>query len=137
MNCIYCGGDTKVVNSRVQKRSNQVWRRRQCITCGAIFTTEETVHYETTWLIRGKSGEYTPFLPHKLVISLHRSLQHRPTSLSDAASLSQTTIKKLHGRFSNGSIDSAVIAQVAQVALNRFDVAASVHYQAHHQQRTG
>jgi hypothetical protein len=32
----------------------------------------------------------------------------------------------------NGAVSSRDIAQVAQVALNRFDKAASVHYQSFH-----
>lgn len=130
MMCVHCDGDTKVVNSRLRKRSNQVWRRRQCEVCQAIFTTEETVHYNTAWTVRTKSGEYQPFMPDKLLLSLYRSCEHRPDPLNDAVSLSQTVIKKLRPRINDGLIDSRIIAQVAQVALNRFDIAASVHYEA-------
>lgn len=132
MQCIHCGKATKVVNSRLRKRSNQVWRRRQCTACHAIFTTDETVHYETTWMVQDKTGSYQPFLPDKLLLSLYRSLQHRSTSLSDATALSQTIIKRLGPRFTDGVIGSQDITQVAQVALNRFDKAASTHYDAYH-----
>ncbi len=132
MVCLHCGSETRVINSRLQKRNNQVWRRRQCLKCRAIFTTEETVNYGAAWAVRDKSGSHRPFLTDKLVFSLYASLQHRKTALSDAVELSQTVIKKLRPQLADGMIDSGSIARIAQVALNRFDKAASVHYQAHH-----
>ncbi len=132
MNCMNCDGNTKVKNSRHQVRSNQVWRRRQCLKCKAVFTTEETIYYQAAWLVRDKLGAYMPFMPDKLVLSLNKSLQHRPTALSDAIGLSHTIIRKLQPQFTDGMIDNKAIVQVTQVALNRFDHAASVHYEAHH-----
>jgi transcriptional regulator NrdR family protein len=195
MKCLHCGGATKVVNSRLQARNNQVWRRRQCRdqACQAIFTTEEAVNYGTAWTVRkatgprsgsetgsgsksraatslrsGSKADYQPFSPDKLLLSLYRSCQHRETALNDAAGLRETIIKKLRaevavaangrtGRLTidgagdntdnnitdnksnssgdtklGGVIDSQTIKRTAQVALNRFDKAASVHYQAFH-----
>lgn len=132
MVCIQCGSDTKVVNSRLKKRSNQVWRRRKCLGCGNVFTTDETVSYVTSWMVEDKTGSYQPFLADKLLLSLYRSLQHRSTSLSDAMELKETIINKLWAQFVNGRIDSQTIVQVSHVALNRFDKAASVHYDAYH-----
>ena len=40
MTCPICGGDTKVINSR--DRVDYVYRRRKCVICGHLFTTEET-----------------------------------------------------------------------------------------------
>ncbi len=71
----------------------------------------------------------------KLVLSLNKSLQHRHKALSDAVDLSHTIIKRLRSQFIDGMIDSQIIVQVAQVALNRFDHAASVHYEANHRLR--
>jgi transcriptional regulator NrdR family protein len=65
-------------------------------------------------------------------MSLYRSCQHRQTALRDATALTDTVINKLQKKFNNGLIDSRTIAQVSQVALNRFDRAASVHYLANH-----
>lgn len=132
MVCTHCEGDTKVTNSRLRKRSNQVWRRRKCLRCHSIFTTEETVEYETAWTVLSKTGSYQPFMPDKLVLSLYKSLQHRKNGLSDAVNLSQTIIKKLKPQLVNGLLDSQTITSFAQVALNRFDTTASMHYRAFH-----
>lgn len=83
-------------------------------------------------MVRGKSGHYAPFMSDKLVLSLHNSLGHRPTALSDAVGLTDTIISKLPAKLQDGVINSQDIARVAQVALNRFDNAASIHYAAHH-----
>lgn len=132
MVCVKCNSKTHVINSRLQKRNNKVWRRRQCLKCGIIFSTEESIQYENTWLVTNASGSYSPFLMDKLRMSLYRSCQHRQTALRDATALTDTVINKLQKKFNNGLIDSRTIAQVSQVALNRFDRAASVHYLANH-----
>lgn len=45
MNCIYCEGETKVVDSRPTNK-NEIRRRRECLTCGYRFTTMESVKKE-------------------------------------------------------------------------------------------
>jgi transcriptional repressor NrdR len=132
MVCTYCGGETKVTNSRHQKKSNQVWRRRQCLACGATFSTSEAVDYELAWLVSKGGKALRPFSRDKLFLSLYDSCAHRKTALSDARGLTETVISKLTGYLSNGTLQAGDIARAAQVALNRFDKAASVHYRARH-----
>lgn len=131
MVCIYCGRKTGVVNSRRQRRSNQVWRRRHCPACGATFTTVEAPQHELAWVVR-RGSRSEPFLRDKLLLSLYRSCEHRTTALSDAAALTDTVMRKLAAQAHGGALESRDITQVVQVALNRFDTAASVHYQAYH-----
>jgi len=73
-----------------------------------------------------------PFNRDKLLLSLYRSLEHRPKSLVDAAALTDTVINKLRFLTTGGLLATKQITQTAQVALNRFDKSASVHYQANH-----
>lgn len=132
MVCIHCRAKTQVFNSRLQKKPNQVWRRRKCI-CGHVFTTIETADYASQWLIRGTREPLSPFLRDRLFISLLASLQHRKTALSDASALTDTVIQKLRTEMKDGTTDTTTISRLVQVALNRFDKPASVHYQAMHQ----
>jgi len=74
MVCIYCSGDTQVINSRLQKRPNQVWRRRKCLECGATFTTHELAAYEGSWRVKSSSAGLQPFNKNKLFLSLYKSL---------------------------------------------------------------
>jgi transcriptional regulator NrdR family protein len=132
MVCVQCGGQTQVINSRHQKRANQVWRRRRCRDCGAVFTSEESPAYGASWAVQSSSGALRAFSRDTLLLSLHRSLQHRQTALEDAGGLADTVIKKLAGAVTDGVIESRTIVSSVQVALSRFDQAASTHYAAFH-----
>ncbi len=132
MVCVHCGSSTGVINSRHQRRSNAVWRRRQCAGCRAVFTTREATDYSAAWAVRGRQGGLRPFSRDKLLLSLHRSCQHRTDALKEAGGLAETVISKLADQASDGVIETRAIIQVTQVALNRFDKAASVHYRAFH-----
>ena len=132
MVCIHCGSDTKVVNSRQQRRNNQVWRRRQCIDCSAVFTTEEAAQFGKSWMVKHKDGAIQAFSRDKLFLSLHKACEHRKSALADAGGLTETIMWKLAPLVSNGILSSRNIAQIVQVALNRFDSAASSAYQAFH-----
>lgn len=131
MVCIHCQLETQVSNSRLQKKLNRVWRRRTC-TLGHVFTTLETADYASQWLVTGTSRRLQPFVRDKLFISIYQSLQHRKTALSDAGALADTIVQKLSTQIVDGVIASTTVSSVAQVALNRFDSAASSHYQAFH-----
>lgn len=122
-----------MVNSRPQRRNNHVWRRRLCISCGAVFSTEEGAQLGLAWQVRS-GRRLRPFSRDKLLLSLYRSCEHRQTALEDAQGLSETIIRKLQPHMADGVIESRDIIQVAQVALNRFDKAASVYYGARHRQ---
>jgi len=130
MVCIYCSADTKVINSRHQKRNNTVWRRRRCVECGSVITTEEKPRYETALMVSEAEGSLQPFSRDILLISLYKSLAHRKTAAEDAAALSQTLIGAL--RTQAAVINkAALITQVAD-CLDRFDPAAGTHYRAYH-----
>jgi transcriptional regulator NrdR family protein len=102
------------------------------MACGALFTTEEQADYGALWRVRQTKGRLEPFSRDKLFLSLYEAVRHRPAALKDAAALAVTVINKLGDQVSDGVVDSARIARTAQVALNRFDHAASVAYQAFH-----
>lgn len=101
--------------------------------CGATFTTAEAASYGASWAVQSPSGSLTPFSRDKLFLSLHRSLQHRKTAMGDSAALTDTVIRKIAGTVQEGVLEIDTILTATQVALNRFDKAASVHYQAFHQ----
>ena len=132
MVCLQCWQETQIINSRRQKRSNSVWRRRRCLQCQTIFTTHEIADYNALWRVQTAKKALRAFSRDKLFLSLYKSLQHRPTSLADAAGITDTVIKKLLSVQEAGLLQPQQIIQTASVALHRFDRAASVHYQAFH-----
>jgi transcriptional regulator NrdR family protein len=132
MVCIHCGAETHIVNSRWQKRANQVWRRRRCLGCEAVFTTEETANYGAAWRVEAKNGSLEAFQRDKLFLSLYMACGHRKTALNDATGLADTVVAKIPAAVRTGVIKSAQIIEITQVALNRFDKAASSYYAARH-----
>jgi transcriptional regulator NrdR family protein len=131
MVCIHCQSETQVSNSRLQKKLNRVWRRRSC-SQGHVFTTLESADYASQWLVISAAKRLQPFSRDKLFISLYQSLQHRKTALSDANALTDTIMQKLAQQIIDGVIASTTVTSITQVALTRFDKAASSHYQAFH-----
>jgi transcriptional repressor NrdR len=121
-----------VINSRLQKRSNSTWRRRRCIVCGSIFSTEEHVDYEKSVVVQSDDGSFYPFLRDKLFASIYRSLQHRPSSLEDTIGITDTVINKLWKLSDSGTLTAAVIAITTLDTLKRFDQPAAISYKAFH-----
>lgn len=133
MVCYTCGAETAVLNSRPQKRTNQVWRRRQCTLCDTLFTTTESIDYAKSLLVRtGSQKRLKPFERDRLFLSLYKSLGHRPTALADAVGLCATIIAKVTPTATNNVVEARHIAEAALVALNRFDKLAAQHYAAFH-----
>ncbi len=132
MVCTVCAHNTRVINSRIQRRLNQVWRRRKCLTCHNVFTTIEEADYASIWIVKHTNGNLTPFSRDKVFLSLYESCKHRASAISDSASLTSTVITKIKPLAQNGMIHSETIAQSILVVLNRFDKAASTHYASFH-----
>lgn len=132
MVCMYCSSKTEVTNSRLQKRTNTVWRRRQCLSCKSIVSTIEQVDYEKSWVVQYSDTSLQPFLRDKLFVSIYKSCQHRPTALPDALGLTTTVIAACRPLAKSGSLPVRVIASQTLRTLQRFDQAAAIHYQAFH-----
>ena len=131
MVCVYCSHETKVTNSRLQKKPNQVWRRRQCLHCGAIFSTIEAVNTGQALRFQDKK-QFEPFSRDKLFLSLHDSLKHRKTALSDATALTETVMSKLLPHIQHATIDRTVVIELTATVLNNFDKPAATSYRAFH-----
>ena len=133
MVCVYCGGQTNVTNSRLQKHQNSVWRRRRCKHCGAIFSSLERTNYDSLLVVRYGTSHIVPFQRDILFLSIYDACRHRTTSVADAAALSNTVIAKLIPlQTTKGMVDRTVIAAVTSETLRRFDAAAYTHYLAFH-----
>ncbi len=131
MKCIYCSGETKVTNSRLQKKQNQVWRRRQCLECQAVFSTAEGVTGDKSIVVQSGNA-FQPFSRDKLLLSLHASLKHRKTAVSDATALTGTVLSRLYPQIADASLQRGVIVSTTHQILKRFDKAAATAYLAYH-----
>lgn len=131
MVCIYCGGETRVINSRPQKRLNGVWRRRHCQDCQTIFTTTEEVDLTGSIVVR-KINAVEPFSREKLLLSVYDSLRHRQHAARDAAGLMDTILGKLYVHVHDATLERDIITEVTALVLRRFDRVAASHYCAFH-----
>lgn len=132
MVCIYCDGPTQVTNSRLQKRSNQVWRRRLCTVCGNNFTTHEAAELAGSIAVRYSTKELRPFSRDQLFATIYESCRHRPKAIADASALTQTVLDALRGLIQEGTLDRDVIATATHAVLERFDKTAATVYLAYH-----
>lgn len=146
MVCIYCSGDLAVTNSRPQKSRNQVWRRRLCKACGAVFTAVEAIDLSQALTVSrtpqkgSQPGSHLPkrlerlepFVRDRLFISIYESLRHRPTAASDARGLADTVIAHIIVEAKSGVLPLRTIIQTTLNTLQRFDSVAASHYGAFH-----
>ncbi len=79
MICPYCRfPDSKVVDSR--PKDDRIKRRRECIKCGARFTTFETVE-KPMLMVEKRSGSYEQFDRSKLIAGIFNAIKKRPVTI--------------------------------------------------------
>lgn len=120
------------MNSRLQKKANATWRRRQCSKCRAIFTTNESVEASISLLFKNRLGKIGAFQRDELFVSVYESCKHRKSATQDATALTDTVLAKLRPHVQDATISYAKIIEVCTEVLKRFDKSAAVHYQAYH-----
>ena len=80
MKCPSCASpENKVVDSRAARDGDSIRRRRECLTCGARFTTYEYVE-RTPVLVIKKDGRREPFRREKLREGVSKACEKRPIS---------------------------------------------------------
>ncbi len=130
MVCPYCSNDSQVINSRHQKRPNNVWRRRKCIKCSAVWTSVERPEYSTIWRV-SHNGHLLDFMPETLLISLYEALRHKKSANLDAKHICDTVIQKLASKH-NAILTTDQIKKTSYDILRRYDKVAAALYQATH-----
>ncbi|HVO86377.1 MAG TPA: hypothetical protein VMT23_01430 [Candidatus Binatia bacterium] len=119
MVCLYCGSETQVINSRRQKRNNQVWRRRRCQECSALFTTHEAA--DLTGVIRVRSnGTLRPYDNNILFTEVLLSLQDRKKCYEEAREITNTVTQKLLLAPDFPLVDTSYISRTAGKVLKSF-----------------
>lgn len=129
MKCVYCTGPTHVTNSRAQKRSNQTWRRRECLKCQATFTTHELVELSGAVLV-DRDGIH-PFISDILFVDLLNALKGHSASFIAAREITTTVIGQLL-RQRQMVYPAKEISRTAAAVLKRFDRQAYLRYLAEH-----
>lgn len=85
MKCPYCSyPDSKVIDSR--PKDDKIKRRRECINCGARFTTYELVE-KPLLMVEKKSGSYEEFDRNKLITGIFNAIKKRPVSMKQVENI--------------------------------------------------
>lgn len=133
MVCLYCGGRTRVVNSRLQRHQNAVWRRRACEACKSAFTTHERPALNQSVLVRSRQQKkLQPFSRDRLFLSLVEACKHRSRAIVECDALTRTVIAGVMQSVDHGVIERATIVAAARTVLGNFDTVAASVYAAYH-----
>jgi transcriptional repressor NrdR len=131
MVCLYCNGKTRVINSRPQKRNNQIWRRRQCLSCEAIFTTHEGIDLSSL-LIVDIGTKPQPFLVDKLFTEVLLAVQEHKNCYEVAREVTSTIVAKLLKTPGKPVYGTRQISKITAQVLKRLDRRAWLRYIAEH-----
>ena len=124
---------TKVINSRISKKSPQVWRRRQGVTSGVTFTTYERPSLADNSRIVRPDNSTDTFNLGRLIISIAAAFTHNTQSARyDSLWLAQTVEDTLSSRFADASLTPKNIADITHATLKRYDDIAAMQYAAKH-----
>ncbi len=83
MKCPRCSkDDDKVIDSRAVRDGRAVRRRRECLDCGARFTTYEGVEMRPVIVIK-RSGGRVSYHRNKVIIGVTKACEKRPVSLEE------------------------------------------------------
>ena len=81
MRCYDCDYiDSRVIESRDHDEAATIRRRRQCLRCGARFTTYERVEMPRLAVVK-KDGRREPFSRDKVAAGVYRAVEKRPIAI--------------------------------------------------------
>ncbi len=125
MKCPECGcEESKVIDSRPTE--NKVRRRRECIQCGARFTTYEIIE-EVPLMVIKKDHTIEPFDREKLVDRLCRATVKRPVSLETIENIVEDIAAELKNALTR-EVTSDKIGEAVLKRLKEVDDVAYVRF---------
>ena len=125
MKCPECGcEESKVIDSRPTE--NKVRRRRECIQCGARFTTYEIIE-EVPLMVIKKDHTIEPFDRGKLVDKLCRATVKRPVSLETIDNIVEDIAAELKNSLTR-EVTSDKIGEAVLKRLKEVDDVAYVRF---------
>lgn len=134
MICPFClHTKTHVYNSRPTKRTNEIWRRRECLNCKKQFSTREGVDLGNILLVE-EQGKNQQFSTLKLLSSIAASINHVDNIDEKATWLMQTIQTHLLALAAKNSqlVTPQTISEVAAATLHAYDYTSYVKYASAH-----
>ena len=127
MRCPKCTGvDDKVIDSRTSRDGLLIRRRRECLKCGARFTTYEEIFREKL-RVKKRDGQYEEFDRRKLLAGMEKACEKRPVSTEEIESLAERVVTELENEFGR-EVPSKQIGERIMQHLRKLDEVAYVRF---------
>jgi len=127
MRCPFCGNDdTQVKDSRPTEDNNAIRRRRQCVNCGARFTTFERVQLRELTVVKS-SGKRETFDRDKLLRSMTIALRKRPVEQDRIERVVNGIVRRLESS-GESEFPTTLIGELIMDALASLDQVAYVRF---------
>jgi transcriptional repressor NrdR len=125
MRCPHCRtDDSRVVDSRTVE--DGIRRRRECLDCGARFTTYERVERAPLLVVK-RDSRREPFSREKLLGGLRRACEKRPLPTGAVEALAAAVEHELHARAA-AELPSTAIGEAVMSRLKELDQIAYVRF---------
>jgi transcriptional repressor NrdR len=125
--CPSCGYlESKVVDSRPTDEGKSIRRRRECLECGARFTTFETLESYPILVIK-KNGTREAFDRNKIMNGLVKACQKRPVAMDQLEKVVSDIESELQNSL-NHEIQSQKIGEMIMDKLKKIDEVAYVRF---------
>ncbi len=127
MRCPFCGNnDTQVKDSRPTEDNNAIRRRRQCVNCGARFTTFERVQLRELTVVK-TNGKRETFDRDKLLRSMTIALRKRPVEPERIERVVNGIVRRLESS-GESEIPTTLVGELIMDALASLDQVAYVRF---------
>src|SRR5664279_1102209 len=127
MRCPKCSAlDDKVIDSRSSRDGALIRRRRECLKCGARFTTYEEMSRENL-RVKKRDGQYEEFDRRKLLSGIEKACEKRPVSTEQLEALAERVITELENEFGR-EVPSKQIGERIMQHLRKLDEVAYVRF---------
>ncbi len=127
MKCNECNYlDSKVIESRDLDDSSTIRRRRQCLSCGARFTTYERVEMPTLAVVK-KDGRRELFNRDKVASGIYRAIEKRPIAIAQVEELIMRVEREVRAT-GEAEIASTKIGELVMAGLEQLDEVAYVRF---------
>ena len=127
MRCPTCDErDTRVIDSRDLDDAATIRRRRECVTCGARFTTYERMEAARLIVVK-RDGTRQEFDREKLAAGIRKSLTRRPVP-DGAADQAADEIESALRAAGASEVDSSRIGELAMERLRALDQIAYIRF---------
>jgi transcriptional repressor NrdR len=127
MKCPSCSStENKVVDSRTARDGDAIRRRRECLACGARFTTYEYVE-RTQVLVIKKDGRREPFRREKLAEGVSKACEKRPIPRDRVDALLDRVELRIQA-MGQSEVESRSVGEAVMEELARLDQIAYVRF---------